>query len=143
MFYKFNTHTIINLASCFTDTSRVNLMRITNTLLMSVLLVGCAAMQERDQQRMADDARAEAERLGNSGPLYEHYESCLNQSWEAALDSGADALGAYSIGVESCRYELSLLCDFYGVNTCYQDAEASNRLLFRLLREQYAGKLTF
>lgn len=104
---------------------------------------GCSVIQEKSQKRGADEARSEAEKLGHSGPLYEYYEQCLNRSWEEALDAGADALGAYDTGVKHCTYELSLLCDFYGVSTCFEDAEASNRLLFRLLREQYASKLAY
>lgn len=117
-------------------------MRIT-VLLITLLLGGCSVMQENHQKRSADEAKTEAEKVGHSGPLYDHYEQCLNHSWEAALDDGADALGAYDIGVQHCAYELGLLCDFYGVSTCLQDAEASNRLLFRLLREQYASKLAY
>lgn len=106
-------------------------------------LSGCSVIQEQSQKRGADDARSEAEEVGHSGPLYDYYEQCLNQAWEQALDSGADALGAYDIGVKHCSYELGLLCDYYGVSTCFQDAEASNRVLFRLLREQYASKLAY
>lgn len=122
---------------------RSTVMRSTTLILISVLLGACASMQAQYQQRQADAAKAEAERVGNSGPLYDHYEGCLNQSWEQALDGGADALGAYQIGVQHCHYELELLCDYYGVSSCLQDAEASNRVLFRLLRENYAGKLVF
>lgn len=118
-------------------------MRIRILLALMMMLSGCAALQQPSQQQRADAAKAEAERVGNSGPLYDHYESCLNQSWEQALDTGQDANGAYRVGMQQCSYELTLLCDYYGVGTCQQDAEASNRLLFRLLREQYAGKLAF
>ncbi len=107
------------------------------------LLNGCTAMQEDFQPQMADQAKAEAERVGHSGPLYDHYERCLNRYWKQALDAGRDASEAYDAGVQRCHYELDLLCEYYGVATCPQDAAASNRLLFRLMRENYASQLEF
>jgi len=111
------------------------------TLLLVLLLSGCVSIQESYKRYQADTAKSDAERLGNSGPLYNHYESCLNLHWEDALDSGEDAFNAYETGKEHCEYELSLLCDFYGVSSCPLDAEAANRVLFRLMRENYAAEL--
>ena len=104
---------------------------------MVITLCGCAAMQENYKHHRADQAKAEAIRLGNSGPLYDHYEGCLNKYWREAFDSGMGATQAYDIGVDHCAYELSLLCDYYGVSTCYQDANASNKVLFLLMRLNY------
>lgn len=119
---------------------RVNTMKII-TLLCVLMLSSCASLQEQYKQYQARAAQADAERLGNSGPLYHHYEACLYQHWERALDAGNDAVNAYELGKGQCTYELSLLCDFYGVSSCPLDAEASNRVLFQLMRENYAAKL--
>ncbi len=114
-------------------------MKASTLLLVSLIFgfSGCAAIQENYKHRQADKAKADAVRIGNSGPLYDHYEGCLNKYWTEAFDSGLGANQAYDIGVDHCSYELDLLCDYYGVSTCYQDARASNKVLFLLMRLNY------
>lgn len=114
-------------------------MKRITILLLTILFSasGCETLQENYKHHQADKAKADAERIGNSGPLYDHYEGCLNKYWTEAFDSGMGATQAYDVGVEQCTYELSLLCDYYGVSTCYQDAGVSNKVLFLLMRLNY------
>lgn len=116
-------------------------MRIIICAFSIFLLSSCTAIQSQNKQQLADQAKAEALQVGHSGPLYDHYEACLNQNWQAALEANADAVSAYATGQQQCTYELTLLCDYYQVESCYADAEASNLLLFLLLRERYAAEL--
>lgn len=103
------------------------------TFYLSVLtatLVACAGVNAPDQKAIADQARAEADRIGNSGPIYDLYISCLEGSWNKLLGLGTEEHQAYQSGINECAYELTLLCDYYGNESCYADAELSNRLLF-------------
>ena len=110
-------------------------------MVLGLALTGCASPGAPYSHQQTDAARAEAERLGHSGPLYDHYQGCLNTHWEQALDAGQRAGDAYESGVEQCRYSRVSLCDYYAVSSCQLDAEASTRVLFFLLRESYVRNL--
>lgn len=104
---------------------------------LSLCVAGCSGIDNRYQTHQTDQVRVEAERLGNSGPLYDHYVSCVEDHWRRALDDGSEDESAYQTGLQQCTYQLSVLCDFYGVVTCLHDAKKSNRVLFSLLLEDY------
>lgn len=108
--------------------------------IITTMLVACAGLDGddtgtshdsiTDRKTIADQARLEADRIGNSGPIYDLYISCLEGSWSNLLASGTEEHKAYQAGIDQCAYELDLLCGFYGSQSCYADAELSNRLLF-------------
>lgn len=115
-------------------------MRLICTLMVLLQLNACA-IQTQSKQHQVLSARKQADQMGNSGPLYDLYEGCLNNHWEAALSSGQDAVQAFASGRDQCQIELAGLCDFYAIGTCYQDAETASRVLFFLLREKYVSTL--
>lgn len=111
--------------------------RAAATLLLATSIAGCAGLQENYKHRKADQAREQAEKIGNSGPLYTHYENCLSDHWGESLGQGTDALQAFDDGLEHCTYELTLLCDFYNVESCPQDALIASRIWYFNFREDY------
>lgn len=114
-------------------------MRLLFLCMFTLLAVGCTSMQAQTdyKQQRIQTAQAEAERIGNSEPLYNLWEDCLNLNWLYALDAGEDEMVAYHTGLKQCARELTSLCDYYGVNTCKQDAEISHRVLFSVLIRSY------
>lgn len=105
--------------------------------IVTLLLTGCSGIGDQYQSWQTEQALAEAERTGNSGPLYDHYVDCVDNRWRQALESGIGEELAYEQGLRQCSHELTLLCNFYGVVTCFYDAKASNRVLFSLLLDDY------
>lgn len=101
-----------------------------------LFLFGCAEYKTHHKHQLTDRAEAEARRQGNSGPLYDHYVACLDNYWVQALDAG-NKDNIYEAGLAECAYELNRLCDYYAVQTCYQDAKMANRLLFSIMLEDY------
>ncbi len=118
-------------------------MKLLSLLSILIFLAGCSSMQAHNnyKQQRIQIALKEAKRMGNSQPLYDLYEDCLNLGWLDALDSGNDDLDAYQAGLDQCASELSSLCDYYGVNTCKQDADISHRVLFSMLMKSYRQDL--
>lgn len=114
----------------------MSVIKVVTALVTLSLLAGCAEYQLRHRQQLADKAREQAVREGNSGPLYNHYVSCLDTFWRHALDEGSEE-NIYESGLADCAYELQLLCNYYAVSSCYQDAKLANRLLFSLMLEDY------
>jgi hypothetical protein len=114
-------------------------MKTFTVLVIALVLGGCSSMQARNEQQETEKAIAAAKAAGNSGPLYEHYETCLNRNWQHELDAGKDPAIAYDAGIGQCTVQLSALCDFYGVPSCYKDAKLVNKILYSLMLEDYLG----
>lgn len=115
-------------------------MKNLTTLTLAIVLAGCAGTETQKQHQLADRALDEAYRVGNSGPLYDHYTACLDNHWRKSIDLHTDTMDAFDAGMNACAYEQELLCDYYGVSTCYQDARMSNRYLFREILRSYADE---
>lgn len=111
-------------------------MKRLSVFIVLLLIFGCAELQTQNQQQLADRALAETRKAGNSGPLYDHYVSCLNTFWRHALDQGGES-NIYEAGLADCSYALGLLCNYYAVSTCFKDAKLANRILFSLMLEDY------
>ena len=109
---------------------------------IAVLSSSCAQIQAENKQHQAEQARDEAIRAGNSGPLYNHYMDCLESYWREALDAGKPTASAFQAGVNACSYELNLLCDYYQVNTCYEDARMSNQFFYADWLDSYSPGLS-
>ena len=112
-------------------------MKLITLFLLTFLLSACSTIHKDTRKLDAQSAKAAAILMGDSSPLYDHYEACLNTQWYKLLNSGNDVPAAYTTGVDECSYELSVLCDFYSVSTCKQDAEISHRLLFSEVMQSY------
>jgi len=116
-------------------------MKMLLVFIATLSVTACSSLQSDHKQRQVQLARQQADEQGSSEPLYNLFESCLNTHWEAALDQGAGAIEAYEAGRGECVPELAMLCDYYAIGSCQQDAENASRVLFFLLREQYVSKL--
>lgn len=114
-------------------------MKFSFIILFSFLISACAQNQVMDKKQLGLHAKAEAERIGNSEPLYNHYEACLVNYWKTTLDSGENESFSYDTGVDNCLYELNLLCDYYGNASCFEDARSASRIMFSLMISGYGN----
>lgn len=123
--------------SRFSPTQGVT-MKPFSVILLCALLAACADTPIVSKQSRIAAAQAEAELQGNSGPLYDLYVACLNQTWQQQLEiSGTESVAVFDAGVMACGDEITALCEYYANSDCYQDAMLSNRSLYSLMLYDY------